>query len=72
MPNITRPMSRDRSPMYDGTAQELDRQLQHGQALMTVVRCAKHYVRWTIGEASGSNFPELCRAVAALEALEER
>lgn len=74
---MIRPMSKDRSPMYDGTQTELDKALRHGSAQLRVVRAAKALHRaegvpalWL--RHSDKLFANLMQAVAALEALEER
>lgn len=75
MPDFPRPMSLDRDPLYEGTAQELDRQLQHGQALMAVVKAAKTWgqAHQPIEYASAiERLRQTLADLAALEALEER
>lgn len=59
---------------YDGTDDELDRQMRHGQAQLDVIRAARRYLsaadnpRVDIGRA----YLNLAHALASLDTLEGR
>lgn len=53
---------------YYGTADALDKQLKHGEAMQAVIRAARRYIHG-VGD-SGRNLLHLIHTIHALDALE--